>query len=119
MFGDRPGHVTAESSSGGIAVGGLDGSADLEASSGNIRVDFARLSEDSSVRTSSGDVTVRVPGGSSFDVDLETSSGRINVDFPLTMQGAMGEDRVQGYVGSGGPALSVRTSSGNMRINRR
>lgn len=115
-FRGRRGSARVRSSSGGVEILGLDGSANIDVSSGNITVDFARLREDSRIEASSGDVRVTLPSNADLDLDLDSSSGRISVDFPVTVQGSMDDDELQGRVGSGGPTLEVDTSSGRIAI---
>lgn len=115
-FRGRRGSVTAESSSGGIEVRGIDGSVDLDASSGSILAQFVRLRDDSYIEASSGDVRAVLPRDADFHLDLDASSGRITVDFPVTVEGGMNDDEVEGRVGAGGPTLEVDTASGDIAI---
>lgn len=115
-FRGRPGSVTAESSSGGIEVRGIDGSVDLDASSGSILAEFVRLRDDSYIEASSGDVRAVLPRDADFQLDLDASSGRITVDFPVTVEGRMNDDEVEGRVGAGGPMLEIDTASGDIAI---
>jgi hypothetical protein len=110
---------------------------DIETSSGDARLEDAAVEEiastsssgelildsvgsglrDASIRTSSGDVSLRLPASSSFEVDADQSSGDMEVAFP---DGTLVRRRgtVVGYRrGSGGPRIRVETSSGDLRIS--
>jgi lia operon protein LiaG len=98
---------------------GLDGYAHLEASSGRINADFVRLTDDSSFQASSGSITVTLPEDQDFVLDARTSSGRIDLDFPITVEGRIDKNEVEGAVGSGGSLVKVKTSSGGVELRSR
>jgi hypothetical protein len=109
------GDVDVSSSSGEVEVTGVDGAARVSASSGSIVVE-GRPSGSWDVHSSSGQVTLRVPPDAAFDLDARVSSGRIETAHPITVSGTISRQRLQGKVSGGGPLVSVRTSSGGIRI---
>ena len=73
--------------------------------------------KDVRIRTSSGDVSLRLPAGASFDVDADQSSGDMDVQFADGSSVEHG-DRIVGYRrGSGGAHIRVRTSSGDLTVS--
>lgn len=113
------GDVDARTGSGNITVHGVNGGFRAEAGSGDIRADGSPSSL-WSIRTGSGNVDMRVPSGASFDVDISSNSGSVTVNHPVTttVQGRVQERKsVVGRVGSGGPTISVRTGSGDIRLD--
>jgi Toastrack DUF4097 len=89
-----------------------------EASSGDFEFDGRGSSlKDARIRTSSGDVRLRLPSDSAFDVDADQSSGDMDVRFTDGDEVSR-RDRVVGYRrGSGGAHIRVRTSSGDLTVS--
>ena len=131
--------VTLRSSNGSLSVTGVTGAMRLRTSNGSIRLmdvggDVeadtsngsvnATLSGSSwdgaglNVTTSNGSVRLTLPDGYNARLVAGTSNGSINVDFPITVRGRIGRD-IDTNLGSGGPALRLRTSNGSVRIQRR
>jgi hypothetical protein len=109
------GDVDISSSSGEVVVSGVNGAARVSASSGSIEVE-GRPAGPWDVHSSSGGVMLRIPADAQFDLDARVSSGRIQTTHPVTMTGTIDKQRLQGKVRGGGPLVSIRTSSGGIRI---
>jgi hypothetical protein len=113
------GDIDLHTGSGNVTVRGIQGAFRADAGSGDITAE-GKQSGAWEIRTGSGNVHVRLPGNSAFDADISTSSGTIDVDSPIemTVQGRVQESRktIRGRVRGGGPLLSVRTGSGDIRI---
>jgi DUF4097 and DUF4098 domain-containing protein YvlB len=114
------GDVDLHTGSGNINVHGIQGAFRAEAGSGDITAEGTQ-SGTWEIRTGSGNVQVRLPGNSAFDADISTSSGTVDVNSPIemTVQGRVNETHkhIQGKVRGGGPLLSVRTGSGDIRVD--
>jgi len=114
------GDVDLHTGSGNINVRGIQGRFRGEAGSGDITADGTQSGE-WEIRTGSGNVHIGLPGNAAFDADISTSSGAVEVNSPLemTVQGRVQESRKQihGKVRGGGPLLSVRTGSGDIRVD--
>ena len=113
------GDVDLHTGSGNIHVRGIQGAFRGEAGSGDITAEGTQ-SGPWDIHTGSGSVNVRLPGSSAYDADIATSSGSIDLNSPIemTVQGRVEETRrhIRGKVRGGGPNLSVRTGSGDIRI---
>lgn len=113
------GNIDLRTVSGNINVHGIEGALHADAGSGDITAEGA-ISGAWEVHTGSGNVHIRLPRDAAFDADLSTGSGTLSVDAPLTMtvQGRVEESRkkIVGKVRGGGPLLSLRTGSGDIRI---
>jgi hypothetical protein len=113
------GDVDLHTGSGNITVRGMQGGFRAEAGSGDITVEGTQTSA-WEMRTGSGNVRVHLPSNSAFDADISTSSGTVDVGSPIemTVQGRVNENHktIHGKVRGGGPALSVRTGSGDIHI---
>ena len=109
------GSVDVSSSSGSVAVAGMNGAAQVSTSSSSLEVE-GRPSGPWNVRSSSGRVTLHIPSDAAFDLDAHVSSGRIETTHPITVKGTVDKRWLRGQVRGGGPLVSVRTSSGGIRI---
>jgi len=113
------GDIDLHTGSGNVTVRGIQGAFRADAGSGDITAE-GKQSGAWEIRTGSGNVHVRLPSNSAFDAEISTSSGTIDVDSPIemTVQGRVQESRktIHGKVRGGGPLLSVRTGSGDIRI---
>jgi hypothetical protein len=119
---DIDGEVRFKSMSGGLVL--ADGWLDrLEANtmSGQITADVAlRDGGDVHVSTMSGDVTLRLPGGSDAEVRLHSTSGAVRTEFEsLRTVKAPASHTVSGNVGAGTGRVSVSTMSGSVTLLRR
>ena len=109
------GSVDVSSSSGAVTVAGVDGAARVSTSSSSLEVE-GRPSAPWNVRSSSGRVTLRIAPDAAFNLDARLSSGSIETARPITIKGTVDKRWLQGEVRGGGPLVTVRTSSGGIRI---
>ncbi|HYR07453.1 MAG TPA: DUF4097 family beta strand repeat-containing protein [Longimicrobium sp.] len=90
---------SVQSVSGGVVVGGtLGGALDLE--------------------SHGGDVELRLPQGASAEVEVATFSGRLQSEFGGGARQSGGRQR-HVTIGRGGPAVTIKTFSGNVKLLRR
>ena len=109
------GDVDASSSSGTVRMRGVKGGVRASTSSGGLNIE-GQMAREWRLSSSSGHVTVDVPGSQGLEVDANSSSGTIDVDFPVTVAGTIGKHTLRGSARGGGPLLHVRTSSGGISI---
>ena len=113
------GDAKAHTGSGNVEIVGADGGVRAEAGSGNVRVE-GKPAASWYVKTGSGNAELRLPSDAGFDLDVSTGSGTITLDHPLTttIQGRVESPQksINGKVRGGGPAVSVHTGSGDVRI---
>jgi len=112
------GDVEASSGSGTVEINGVKGAVHVGTGSGNIRAQGTPTGN-WRLRTGSGDLTVELPQQTSFELYAHTSSGSIDSKFPITVQGTISPRDLHGHVGSGGPTVELRTSSGTIHIESR
>jgi len=119
QLGKVEGYVKASTSGGNIKVDGVGDTLIAKTSGGSIEATIAEQpSGDCHLRTSGGDVTVRLASDLGFEIDAKTSGGRVHTDLPVTIQGSIQKNRIQGKLMEGGPSLTLRTSGGNIRIQQ-
>jgi hypothetical protein len=109
------GSVKAETGSGNIKLRGLKGGLRASAGSGDIHAE-GEPTADWRLGAGSGNITLKVPTQASFNIDARTSSGTLKVNHPVTMQGSLGHNHIQGKVGNGGVLLDVHTGSGDIEV---
>lgn len=110
------GNVTAHTGSGNIRLRNVKGGVEAHTGSGDVEVD-GEATQAWDVETGSGNVNLRLPQNASFDLKAESSSGSIEMGRPITVQGTMKRNRIEGKVGNGGPLLTLHTGSGDIRLD--
>lgn len=110
------GDVQVSTGSGTVEVHGVNGAVQIGTGSGNITAE-GTPARNWRLHTGSGDLTVELPQQTSFELYAHTSSGSIDSKFQITMEGTISTRDLHGKVGSGGPLVDLRTSSGSIHID--
>src|SRR6185312_5550461 len=109
------GNVRVGTGSGNIKLHGIKGGLRAQAGSGDIQAE-GQPTTDWQLGAGSGSITLKIPSQASFNIDARTSSGSLKVNKPVTVQGTMSHNRIQGKVGNGGPLLDLHTGSGDIYV---
>jgi len=115
------GGLDASSGDGNLTVNGRFGRLHLKSGDGRIDARVAagsKMTEDWSVHSGDGDVTVRLPGNFSADLSLHTGDGHIHLDFPLTVSGSMRESDIRGKMNGGGMNFTIHTGDGSIHVEK-
>lgn len=110
-----PADVHAQTGSGSIRLQGVAGGLHAKTGSGDIEVS-GTLSSDWILDTGSGSVRLNLGPQAHVSLDADTGSGRVHVTQTISMSGDLNRQHVVGIVNGGGPALRVRTGSGDVEI---
>lgn len=110
------GDVTARTGSGHITLHNIKAGLRASTGSGGIDAD-GDAREDWDLHTGSGGITVRTPSSAGFRLEAESGSGGVTVSKPVTMQGTLRRNRIEGTVGNGGPMMRLRTGSGGIHVD--
>jgi len=107
--------LEAAAASGDVVADGLTGSASIDTTSGDVELTFASMGSGARIHvdSTSGDVTLRVPGDVRYEGKLGTSSGGIESDL-AGERGRRG--RSYTLAGPGDVKLDVSTTSGSIRV---
>lgn len=122
-IGDVTGALEVTTASGDVRVGSVDGTVIARTASGDVRVDAAtgevtgksasgdvsivRFTGDAlDIKSLSGEVTVGVTAGRTFEIDFQTLSGEVRTDFPVSDSTPSGPSA----------RLSAKTISGDIEI---
>jgi len=114
------GDVKAKTGSGNIRVNGFSGNFNARTGSGDIEAS-GRLEGGGMISTGSGDVRLHLTPDSKFTLEGATGSGDIRVKMPGVVAANTDTSRhhVTTEVNGGGPALQIRTGSGDVEIASR
>jgi hypothetical protein len=69
-----------------------------------------------SAQTVNGSVVVALPADADADLDARTQNGDFSSDVPLLTHSSAAGRVIRGRIGSGGPALFLRTVNGSIRL---
>jgi len=132
------GEITMASSDGDIEAGDLDGKLRLRTSDGDgsvagrfdmlavrssdgdldvTAIKGSALVEPWSLETSDGRIGLRIPPDLKATLDARSRDGSLDVDLPVSIQGRVHRNRLQGDLNGGGPLLTLRSSDGGIRIS--
>jgi hypothetical protein len=122
---DADGAIDAHTSDGNLSVDGLFHALALHTSDGTLDLNLregTKLTGTSTIRSSDGSVTIRVPQSFAADLNVHTSDGHVDCALPLTMDhyqagGAQGHE-LHGKLNGGGTPLTINTSDGNVKIEQ-
>ena len=138
-LGEIQGSIWGKTSGGSIKVARCNGGVDVQTSGGSIRLESvggdvnAKTSggsihaamttqpqDECSFRTSGGGITVMLIPDIAVDVEAETRGGHVSTDFVVksTLQGKVPKNRLEGSINGGGPLLKLRTSGGNIHLQK-
>jgi Putative adhesin len=114
-----PGAVRAKTGSGNVQLHGFDGTLYARTGSGDIEAE-GHLNGASSVSTGSGNARLHLATDSRFNLEASTGSGDIKVNMPGAPQPGEGSrHHYTAAISGGGPALEIRTGSGDIVVTPR
>jgi len=111
------GRIDMGTTNGGVRGRNLKGSVTADTTNGSIHLDLDDIKGDVRAETTNGSIEMRLSGSINAEFSARSTNGSITVDFPVTVQGSLSSrHRIQGRIGSGGPAIEVETTNGSIRI---
>lgn len=109
------GSLDAQTGSGDVRAASVGGTVRVQTGSGDVEVSQI-VRGDVHVQTGSGDVVLSLPADAAYSLDASTGSGGISTAQPITMQGRIRRNHIQGTVRGGGNQVRVKTGSGSIDI---
>lgn len=103
--------------SGNIHIKSISGSGQVDATSGNIEINYKEIDEESSVQTTSGNVKLFVLKGISFEFDGQCVSGDISSSFDLNYKNKRGNEATAKVGEAPYKKINARVTSGNIKIS--
>jgi hypothetical protein len=120
---DASGSIDAHTSDGNLSVDGSFQGLALHTSDGSLEVNLrggTKLAGPSTIQSSDGSVTLRVPPSFAADLSVHTSDGRVDCALPLAtdhyQSGGGHGNELHGKLNGGGTPLTIHTSDGNVKI---
>jgi len=110
------GAVNASASNGRITGTNLSGSAKVATTNGVIALTMADVTGDITAETTNGQVTITVPRATNATLSARVTNGALsheNLDLQIT---ETSRRRLDGRLGTGGPAIRVETTNGAIRV---
>ncbi|HEY6049970.1 MAG TPA: DUF4097 family beta strand repeat-containing protein [Thermoanaerobaculia bacterium] len=125
-IGRVSGSAEAKTAGGDIVLQAVEGSVRAETGGGEVRITILTREPRGgiSIRNAGGDVTLIVPANFKGDLDLtaldaDLDETAIRSDFPeIAVTRRSGSQQGSGSLNGGGPKVTVRTSSGSIRIRK-
>jgi DUF4097 and DUF4098 domain-containing protein YvlB len=119
---DAPGNLSVRTRDTEISLENPGGKVNIDNRNASVNVRFSSLPKDDiSITDSSSEISLTVPGSSSFDVDATCNNCDIDSEFATLapVKSASGDSKVAGKYGSGrGPKITLKTSYGNIALRR-
>jgi DUF4097 and DUF4098 domain-containing protein YvlB len=118
---DVDGTLRAHTSDGSVRVTGRFDVLELRTSDGRVEVEArsgSQIREPWDIRSSDGNVRLRIPENLAADVELHTSDGSITTNVPITVEGSFGSHDVRGKMNGGGNRLTVHTGDGSVTLDK-
>ena len=118
---DCSGGTDVRTSGGGIWLGGIGRNVTARTSGGSIQAAMTTQPQsECNLRTSGGGITCTLMPDIAVDLEAKTSGGRVSTDFAVasTIQGKAPKNRLEGSINGGGPLLKLRTSGGNIHLQK-
>jgi DUF4097 and DUF4098 domain-containing protein YvlB len=114
------GEVNVSTSGGSISVDEVMGAVDANTSGGSVTAYISEQPQkDCRLKTSGGTVTVYLDRDIGVYLDAKTSSGRVDCEFDILIKGQADKNWLRGEINGGGPDLYLRTSGGNIYIEKK
>ena len=118
---DCSGGTDVRTSGGGIWLGGIGKNVNARTSGGSIQAAMTTQPQsECSLRTSGGQITCTLIPDIAVDLEAKTSGGRVSTNFAVesAIQGKVPKNRLEGSINGGGPLLKLRTSGGNIHLQK-
>jgi DUF4097 and DUF4098 domain-containing protein YvlB len=117
------GRINVETTNGPVEIIGLRGAASVATTNGPTRVVFDGVTGDEPMKFESANGRIELEFNEAFDADLDAETRRgdivIGDEFGIAVQNNRDEQRAVGQIGKGGRLISIRSSSGKIRITGR
>ncbi len=106
--------LDAKTSGGHIKLGDINGSVQASTSGGSITADLQTIDQFVELKTSGGNVEIKIPDDLAADLQLKG----MFVDGNLkNFSGEMDNNEIRGALNGGGPQITARTSGGGVRVS--
>jgi lia operon protein LiaG len=103
--------------SGNVILENSRGNLNIQGTSGSVSVICSEFEDRNiAVKTTSGGVTLGLPGTAQFVIEAKKTSGKFQSDFPIAVAGNADERHISGQIGTASNKVSLQTTSGEIKI---
>lgn len=112
------GKIDLETTNGDINADQMSGSVNCYTTNGsvNVRLDEVTDGQEMTYKTTNGSIRLYLPATINADIEAKTTNGRIDCDLPIKVYDVKSRKKIYGEINSGGPAIVMRTTNGNIKI---
>lgn len=120
IWADRvSGKLNLNTSGGDIKIYSKDASIIAQTSGGDIDLEYSGTNKGIELRTSGGDIQIKLPSDFDARVELTTSGGDVNCGFKLNNVEKLNRSKIIGDLNNGGQLLLAKTSGGDIEVKRK
>ncbi|WP_440951911.1 DUF4097 family beta strand repeat-containing protein [Methanococcoides sp. FTZ1] len=112
------GYVAATSSNGALDIRRTTGIVDLKTTNGKIEAHILDIKEDIDIRCTNGGITLHIDPSLDADIEMEATNGHISMNEVELVVTRLESTHVEGTIGEGGNKIDIRTTNGNVNLNR-
>ncbi|MEL4304552.1 DUF4097 family beta strand repeat-containing protein [Methanococcoides sp. LMO-2] len=112
------GYVAATSSNGELDIRRTTGISDLKTTNGKIEAHILDIKEDVDVRCTNGGIILYIDPSLDADIEMETTNGHISMNEVELVVTRLESTHVEGTIGEGGNKIDIRTTNGNVNLNK-
>jgi hypothetical protein len=116
---ESKGDFLASTSGGDISLQTANGKISASTSGGDIRIDYAGINQGIKLKTSGGDISLKVDYDFAGNINLASLGGDISCDLTMTAVTKKKSSALIGAANNGGPEVKCSTLGGDIRIRKR
>lgn len=108
---------SVETTTGSITLKNSSGTLDAKSGSGKVLIDYKEFeNQNINIQTISGSVILKLPDTAEFLLDAKTSTGGLKSDFDVNTTDNTDKKKIEGQVGTKNNKVSLKTSTGSIKI---
>ena len=120
IWGDRfAGSFVAKTSGGDINIFCNDAKIIANTSGGDIELEYTGMNKGIELKTSGGDIDIKIPTNFNANAELKTSGGDIDCNLTLNNVKKLSETKIDADINNGGAPLTAYTSGGDISVYKK
>ncbi|MFC1608017.1 DUF4097 family beta strand repeat-containing protein [Candidatus Latescibacterota bacterium] len=115
---DTKGSIDAKTTNGSITLEDASEVISARTTNGSIDATFREMSSDINLTTTNGSILLRFPADLNADLEMKTTNGSIKANQIQILVDEMSKRYIKGKLGDGGNELNLRTTNGNIKLEK-